>query len=99
MTSMVASLATSSGATFDEAAESLASELSVSADVLKSDYAADTSQESREIHMLARGITRVLQSAQESSVNDGVSQEVARKGSIQRLANLDAAQLQLRTDQ
>lgn len=99
MTSMVASLATSSGATFDEAAESLASELSVSADVLKSDYAADTSQESREIHMLARGITRVLQSAQESSVNDGVSQEVARKGSIQRLANLDAAQLKLRTDQ
>ncbi|WP_217273467.1 DUF1566 domain-containing protein [Vibrio coralliilyticus] len=99
MTSMVASLATSSGATFDEAAESLASELSVSADVLKSDYAADTSQESRDIHMLARGITRVLQSAQESSVNDGVSQEVARKGSIQRLANLDAAQLKLRTDQ
>lgn len=99
MTSMVASLATSSGATFDEAAESLASELSVSADVLKSDYAADTSQESREIHMLARGITRVLQSAQESSVNDGVSQEVARKGSIQRLANLDAVQLKLRTDQ
>ncbi|AXN34098.1 DUF1566 domain-containing protein [Vibrio coralliilyticus] len=99
MTSMVASLATSSGVTFDEAAESLASELSVSADVLKSDYAADTSQESREIHMLARGITRVLQSAQESSVNDGVSQEVARKGSIQRLANLDAAQLKLRTDQ
>nr|WP_216603092.1 DUF1566 domain-containing protein [Vibrio coralliilyticus] len=99
MTSMIASIATSSGSTFDEAAESLASDLNVSVDVIKSDYASDSSQESREVHMLARGITRVLQSAQASSVNDGVSQEAARKGSIQRLANLDAVQLKERTDQ
>ncbi|MCG9681862.1 DUF1566 domain-containing protein [Vibrio sp. Isolate23] len=99
MTSMIASLSSSSGVAFDESAESLASELSVSADVLKSDYISGDSQASRDIHMLARGITRVLQSAQESSINDGVSQEAARKGSIQRLANLDAAQLKLRTDQ
>ncbi|NRB66085.1 MAG: DUF1566 domain-containing protein [Vibrio sp.] len=99
MTSMVASLANRSGITFDLAAETIASELNVSSDVIKSDYVAQGSKESREIHMLARGITRVLQSAQASSVEGGVSQELARKGSIQRLANLDVAQLKFRTDQ
>ncbi|WP_415674657.1 DUF1566 domain-containing protein [Vibrio neptunius] len=99
MTSMVASLANRSGITFDLAAETIASELNVSSDVIKSDYVAQGSQESREIHMLARGITRVLQSAQASSVEGGVSQELARKGSIERLANLDVAQLKWRTDQ
>ncbi|MFM2587854.1 DUF1566 domain-containing protein [Vibrio sp. TBV020] len=98
MTSMVSSIAQTTGVTFDEAAKSLANDLNVSEEVLKSDYVGKSSTESKQVHMLARGITRVLQSAQESSINGGVTEEHARKGSMQRLANLDVVALKQRTD-
>lgn len=98
MTSMISSLAETTGTTFDEAAKALASDLNVSEQTITSDYVGNASTESKEIHMLARGITRVLQSAQEASVSGGVTEEHARKGSLLRLANLDVVELKKRTD-
>lgn len=99
MTSMISSLAETSGVSFDQAAINLADDLNVTSTVIKSDYVAGSSQQSREVHMLARGITRVMQEAQQESVDSGVSQSDARKGSIQRLASLDVAGMKQRTDQ
>lgn len=98
LTSMVSSMAQTTGVSFDEAAKSLASDLNVSEQTITSDYVGSSNSESQQIHMLARGITKVLQSAQESSVSGGVTEEHARKGSMQRLANLDVAALKQRTD-
>ncbi|MEZ8099191.1 DUF1566 domain-containing protein [Vibrio bivalvicida] len=98
MTSMIASLAQLSGESFDQAARTLAGELNVSEGVLKSDYVSGTSSESQQIHMLARGITRVIQSAQDASKDNGVTEEFARKGSMNRLATLDLAAMKQRTD-
>lgn len=98
MTSMIASLAQLSGESFDQAARTLAGELNVSEDVLKSDYVSGTSSESQQIHMLARGITRVIQSAQDASKDNGVTEEFARKGAMNRLATLDLTAMKQRTD-
>ncbi|MDC5812160.1 DUF1566 domain-containing protein [Vibrio europaeus] len=98
MTSMIVSMAELTGESFDEAARTLAADLNVSEDVLKSDYVSGTSSESQQIHMLARGITRVIQSAQDASKGSGVTEEFARKGSMNRLANLDVAAMKQRTD-
>ncbi|WP_425667609.1 DUF1566 domain-containing protein [Vibrio tubiashii] len=98
MTSMIASMADLTGESFDEAARTLAADLNVSEDVLKSDYVSGASSESQQIHMLARGITRVIQSAQNASKDGGVTEEFARKGSMNRLANLDVAAMKQRTD-
>nr|WP_275664499.1 DUF1566 domain-containing protein [Vibrio tubiashii] len=98
MTSMIASMADLTGESFDEAARTLAADLNVSEDVLKSDYVSGSSSESQQIHMLARGITRVIQSAQNASKDGGVTEEFARKGSMNRLANLDVAAMKQRTD-
>ncbi len=98
MTSMIASVADLTGESFDEAARTLAADLNVSEDVLKSDYVSGSSSESQQIHMLARGITRVIQSAQDASKDGGVTEEFARKGSMNRLANLDIVAMKQRTD-
>ncbi|TFH93238.1 DUF1566 domain-containing protein [Vibrio ouci] len=98
LTSMVSSIAQTTGVSFDDVAKSLASDLNVSEQTITSDYVGSSNNESQQIHMLARGITKVLQSAQESSVSGGVTEEHARKGSMQRLANLDVAALKQRTD-
>ncbi|EFP96033.1 DUF1566 domain-containing protein, partial [Vibrio caribbeanicus] len=75
-------------------------DLNVSEQTIRSDYVGNSTPESRQVHMLARGLTKVLQSAQKSSVREGgVTKEQARKGSIQRLANLDVVALKQRTDE
>lgn len=98
MTSLISSIAQTTGVDFETATTSLATELSVSEDTLKSDYVSGNSTESKQIHMLARGVTKILQAAQKSSVDSGVTEEHARKGTIQRLASLDVVALKSRTD-
>ena len=99
LTSMISSIAQMTSVSFDEAAKSLADDLNVSEQTIRSDYVGNSTSESRQVHMLARGLTKVLQSALKSSVGEGgVTKGQARKGSMQRLANLDVAALKQRTD-
>ncbi|MGF1753192.1 DUF1566 domain-containing protein [Vibrio makurazakiensis] len=98
LTTMIASVADSSGISFSEATQAVASEIGVDSSLINADYAALNTPESRKVHMLARGVTRVLQSAQDESMNSGVSQENARKGSKYKLAQLDVAALKQKTD-
>lgn len=95
MTSIIASLAEVSGESFEQAAQTLASDLNVSVNVLKSDYVAGSSVESRNVHMLARAVTRVIQSGQKESQ---VTLSLTRKGSFSRLASLDVAAIKATTD-
>lgn len=98
LTAMIASIADSSGISFNDASEAVASELNVASNIITTDYAASSNGESKKIHMLARGITRILQIAQYESMQSGVSQENARKGSRQKLAQLDIRTLKQQTD-
>ncbi|WP_345775809.1 DUF1566 domain-containing protein [Vibrio sp. 99-8-1] len=98
LTAVIASVSNSSNISFSEAKQAVALEIGVDSDLLDADYAALDTAESKEVHMLARGVTRVLQSAQEESINLGVSQENARKGSKYKLAQLDVAALKQETD-
>ncbi|MFW7524666.1 DUF1566 domain-containing protein [Vibrio ostreicida] len=98
LTSMVASLAASSGTGFDEAAQKLANDLNLSADMIVSDYVTQDSLQGRELHQLARGIARSLQLGMIQSANYGLAPSLVRKGALQRLGQLDIADVKSRTD-
>lgn len=98
LTSMVVSIAKTTGVSVAQAKKKVATDLNVPESMMKADYVANTDQQSKQIHMLARGIVRMMQSAQENSINSGVSEEHARLGTVQRLVNLDIAELKKRTD-
>lgn len=98
MTSLIASVAKTSGISFDEATQLVASDLGIDKQLAVGDYSASNSAISREVHMFARGVTRVLQEAQMASVDAGVDQVNARKGSMYKLAELDLAEFKAKTD-
>lgn len=98
ITSLIASVAQSSGISFDTAAQLIAQELGVEKQLAISDYAASNSSNSEELHMLARGLTRVIQEAQKASIEAGIDQINARKGAMYKLASLDLIALKEKTD-
>lgn len=98
ITSLIASVAQSSGISFDTAAQLIAQELGVEKQLAISDYAASNSSNSEELHMLARGLTRVIQEAQKASIEAGIDQINARKGAMYKLASLDLVALKAQTD-
>ncbi|MFS1922790.1 DUF1566 domain-containing protein [Vibrio lentus] len=98
MTSLIASVSKTSGISFDEATQLVASDLGIDKQLAVGDYSASNSAISREVHMFARGVTRVLQEAQMASVDAGVDQVNARKGSMYKLAELDLAEFKAKTD-
>ncbi|MFA0035295.1 DUF1566 domain-containing protein [Vibrio chagasii] len=98
VTSLIASVAQSSGISFDMAAQLIAQELGVEKQLVISDYASSNSSNSEELHMLARGLTRVIQEAQKASIEAGIDQINARKGAMYKLASLDLIALKARTD-
>lgn len=98
MTSLIASVSKTSGISFDEATQLVASDLGIDKQLAVGDYSASNSAISREVHMFARGVTRVLQEAQIASVDAGVDQVNARKGSMYKLAELDLAEFKAKTD-
>ena len=98
VTSLIASVAQSSGISFDMAAQLIAQELGVEKQLVISDYAASNSSNSEELHMLARGLTRVIQEAQKASIEAGIDQINARKGAMYKLASLDLIALKAKTD-
>ncbi|MFS1892154.1 DUF1566 domain-containing protein [Vibrio lentus] len=98
ITSLIASVAQSSGISFDTAAQLIAQELGVEKQLAISDYAASNSSNSQELHMLARGLTRVIQEAQKASIEAGIDQINARKGAMYKLASLDLIALKAKTD-
>ncbi|MFA0095336.1 DUF1566 domain-containing protein [Vibrio splendidus] len=98
VTSLIASVSRTSGISFDEATQLVASDLGIDKQLAVGDYSASNSTKSREVHMFARGVTRVLQEAQMASVDAGVDQVNARKGSMYKLAELDLAEFKAKTD-
>ncbi|MEZ8452934.1 DUF1566 domain-containing protein [Vibrio splendidus] len=98
VTSLIASVSRTSGISFDEATQLVASDLGIDKQLAVGDYSASNSTKSREVHMFARGVTRVLQEAQMASVDVGVDQVNARKGSMYKLAELDLAEFKAKTD-
>ncbi|MFA0544038.1 hypothetical protein, partial [Vibrio sp. 10N.222.52.B7] len=94
----VASVSRTSGISFDEATQLVASDLGIDKQLAVGDYSASNSTKSREVHMFARGVTRVLQEAQMASVDAGVDQVNARKGSMYKLAELDLTEFKAKTD-
>ncbi|PTO74669.1 DUF1566 domain-containing protein [Vibrio splendidus] len=98
VTSLIASVSRTSGISFDEATQLVASDLGIDKQLAVGDYSASNSTKSREVHMFARGVTRVLQEAQMASVDAGVDQVNARKGSMYKLAELDLTEFKAKTD-
>ena len=98
ITSLINSISKTSGISFDSAAELVADELGINKHLALGDYSASVSVKNREIHMLARGLTRVLQVAQKASLDSGIDQGNARKGVIYKLAGLDLAEFKAKTD-
>ncbi len=98
VTSLIASVSRTSGISFDAASQLVANDLGIDKQLAIGDYSASSSAKSREVHMFARGVTRVLQEAQIASVDAGVDQVNARKGSIYKLAELDLVKFKAETD-
>ena len=89
VTSLIASVSKSSGISFDDATELVANDLGIDKSLALGDYSASNSVKGREVHMFARGVTRALQEAQRASVDAGIDQVNARKGTMLKLAELD----------
>lgn len=98
ITLLISSVSKTSGISFDEATQLVASELQIDKQLVTSDYSIPNSEMSRQIHMLARGMTRVLQKAQAASLEAGANQVNARKGTMLKLAELDLKTLKKETD-
>ncbi|MBY7729252.1 DUF1566 domain-containing protein [Vibrio splendidus] len=98
VTSLIASVSRTSGISFDAASQLVANDLGIDKQLAIGDYSASSSAKSREVHMFARGVTRVLQEAQIASVDAGVDQVNARKGAMYKLAELDLAEFKAKTD-
>lgn len=98
VTSLITSVSRTSGISFDEATQLIADDLGIDTQLAVSDYSASNSTKSRELHMFARGVTRVLQEAQIASVDAGIDQVNARKGAMYKLAELDLAEFKTKTD-
>ncbi|CAH6974277.1 conserved hypothetical protein [Vibrio chagasii] len=98
VTSLIASVSKTSGISFDDATELVANDLGIDKSLALGDYSSSNSAKSREVHMFARGVTRVLQEAQKASVDAGVDQVNARKGAMYKLADLDLVEFKAKTD-
>ncbi|MPY21078.1 hypothetical protein [Shewanella sp. YLB-07] len=97
-TSLITTIAAQRGTHFDTAKLILAQLLAIDAENLMSDYVAGQDRIDKELHLLAQGLTKIMQAGEQASVESGIGRSIARQGTRAKLGLLDLSVLKSRTD-
>ncbi|BAJ01067.1 hypothetical protein [Shewanella violacea] len=97
-TSLISTIAEQRGTNFETAKQVLAQLLAIDADILMSDYLAGQERTDKELHLLAQGLTKIMQAGEQASVEKGIGRIIARQGTRAKMVLLDLSGLKSRTD-
>ncbi|AGH80118.1 BNR repeat-containing protein [Psychromonas sp. CNPT3] len=86
------------GIDFKQAKNELAQQLNLNADDFDADYVASKKDKYKKMHVLAQGLTQIIQKSTQKSVDNGVARVNSRVGVQSKLAFLDISALKTKTD-
>ncbi|AQS37444.1 hypothetical protein Sps_02286 [Shewanella psychrophila] len=96
--SLISTIAEQRGTNFDTAKQVLAQLLAVDAEDLMSDYVAGQERKDKELHLLAQGLTKIMQAGEQAAVESGIGRTIARQGTRAKLGLIEFGVLKSLTD-